>query len=342
MRLAAWVIGGVLVVGAMAPGTAVAEQIEDPEALIRQGIDLRRKGENLRAVGYFMRAYRLAKTPRSAAQLGLVEMAVEQWPESNRYLTEALESDDPWIAKQRPVLEQSREKVRTHLGVAVVSGVPDGTTVRVGSAGAESLPVDRKVWLGPGEVTLVFASGDRAVEKRISVVAGQRTLLTVVLTVAPQPASSAPPPSPERDAAGAVRVETQLARVPTDTSAMPPPTERSTGRTGLSSRMTTAGIVTGSVGGAAVIGGLVCRLISVKKYDAIIHATKDNRWDDSDLDYLTYDRVGTALILGGGVAVAAGATLFVLGRRNSNSEGVTAAALSFGIAPGGVTIGGRF
>jgi hypothetical protein len=56
------------------PRAALAQ--EEPEALIRQGVELRRKGQNALAQGYFKRAYAIAHTPRSAAQLGLVEHAL--------------------------------------------------------------------------------------------------------------------------------------------------------------------------------------------------------------------------------------------------------------------------
>jgi hypothetical protein len=57
-------------------GTRAAGAAEDPEALIRQGIELRRAGQDARAEGYFRRTYQLAATSRTAAQLGLCELAV--------------------------------------------------------------------------------------------------------------------------------------------------------------------------------------------------------------------------------------------------------------------------
>jgi hypothetical protein len=56
---------------AASPFVRAAPPSEDPEVLIRVGNDFRRKGDNKRAEGYLKRAYEIAHTPRSAAQLGL-------------------------------------------------------------------------------------------------------------------------------------------------------------------------------------------------------------------------------------------------------------------------------
>src|SRR6476659_9962930 len=69
-------IGLVSVLSGLAhPTHALAE--EDAEALILQGNHLRQRGDNERAHGYFKRAYEIARTGRTAAQLGLVEMAIQ-------------------------------------------------------------------------------------------------------------------------------------------------------------------------------------------------------------------------------------------------------------------------
>src|SRR5512138_3799471 len=71
-----------VVVSLLASSVAMAES-EEPEALIRQGIELRRRGDDARAHGYFKRAYELSKTPRAAAQLGLVDQAVGRFAEAD-------------------------------------------------------------------------------------------------------------------------------------------------------------------------------------------------------------------------------------------------------------------
>src|SRR5262249_947064 len=113
---------------------------EEPEALIRQGVEMRRKGDDLKAHGYFQRAYDLARTPRGAAQLGLADLAIADSLAAEQHLSEALRSTDPWVAHNRTLLETSRDKARKTLGAVTVRGAPDKTTVEVANHPAIQLP----------------------------------------------------------------------------------------------------------------------------------------------------------------------------------------------------------
>ena len=54
------------------------------DALITKGLELRREGRALEAIGLFQRAVAIAPTPRSVGQLGLAESALEHWSERGR------------------------------------------------------------------------------------------------------------------------------------------------------------------------------------------------------------------------------------------------------------------
>ena len=70
------------------------------EALISEGIALRKRGRHQEALRKFREAHKLEATPRAAAQLGLCEQALGQWVEGEDHLEEALKAaKDPWIAK---------------------------------------------------------------------------------------------------------------------------------------------------------------------------------------------------------------------------------------------------
>ena len=185
-----WATLGLLVlVAAGAPRTALTQE-EDPESLIRQGVELRRKGDDLRAEGYFKRAYRLARTPRSAAQLGLVELALEKDVEANQYLTEALsDTDDGWVKKQRAPLEASRRDCRSRLLEVDVSGAPAGARVVVGSGTAVPLAKDGKLWIAPGSVSLVVERNASVLLTK-TVAGGAGDLVQV--SMPPQPAPAGP------------------------------------------------------------------------------------------------------------------------------------------------------
>jgi hypothetical protein len=337
MRVAIGVVVGTLLVGLATSRSASADQGEDPESLIHQGIELRKRGEDLRAVGYFMRAYRLARTPRSAVQLGLVELAVDQYADANRYLSEALGSDDPWVTQQHVILEDSRAKARAHLGIAEISGARDGATVRVGKLPPEPVPPDGKIWLAPGSVTLVIESGGRSVEEEVTVVAGQKVLVALDrgattppptgLTSAASPAEAAQPNE------GRTETSPVTTLVDGQTTA-----QRPTSRRGMS----IAGLATGGVGLAAIVAGIVCRSIATTKYDAVIHSTPQKPSDAGDFNYRSYDRAGVGLLIGGGVAVAAGVTLFVLGRQHRERESGAGMAFNLGVERSGISIGGHF
>jgi hypothetical protein len=99
---------------------------EDSETLIQQAVEPRRKGEHTRAYRYLKRAYDLARTPRSAAQLGLVEHARGPYSDAEVLLGEALATSDPWVGQNRPRLESSRNFVRSKLGRVEIVGARRG------------------------------------------------------------------------------------------------------------------------------------------------------------------------------------------------------------------------
>src|SRR5256885_726287 len=79
--------------------SAVAADTNEDE-LIQRGIELRRRRSDEAAFPLFQKAYEQHHSPRAAAQLGLDELALGRWIDSERHLQEALGSpSDPWIRK---------------------------------------------------------------------------------------------------------------------------------------------------------------------------------------------------------------------------------------------------
>jgi hypothetical protein len=91
-RSRAWIrwllTGPALVILGLCP--KVAEGSDDPEAAIRRGIELRKKGEDEAARREFETAYAAAKSPRAAAQLGFAEQAIGDWASAEVHVMEAL------------------------------------------------------------------------------------------------------------------------------------------------------------------------------------------------------------------------------------------------------------
>ena len=165
----------------------------DVEDLIRQGVELRRQGKDARALPLFEQAYRLAPTPRSAAQLGLVEMTLGYRLEAERHLHEALSAPhDIWVQRHRDQLEDSLHKVRSAIGELIVTGSPIGAEVRVNGNRVGELPLLAPIRLGEGPASVELrAPGYTSMLQKISIMGSRRFSLQMDLRRAP----AAPPAS---------------------------------------------------------------------------------------------------------------------------------------------------
>jgi hypothetical protein len=154
------------------------------EALIRQGVALRMKKQDERALPLFQQAYDRARTARTAGQLGLAEMALGYWTDAERHLLEALESPDhPWIAKNRAALESTLAQARAQIGELVVTGSPAGASVTVNGRDAGRLPLVSPIRVNKGVIEVqVRAPGYVDGTSRTRV--GGRERQSVTLTLA--------------------------------------------------------------------------------------------------------------------------------------------------------------
>ncbi len=310
-----WV--GVIVWGSEPRRVAAAD---DPEALIRIGNDLRRKGDDKRAEGYIKRAYEIGHTPRAAAQLGLVEVSLGRFLEGAQLLEMAVESDDAWVADHRATLEASLTKARTHLvGVELVGAPRDATAVFADKTIAK-VPADGVLWLAPGAIAFdVEAIGHTGAHVAVQASAGDHTKVNVTMNAVNQagPAVAAAPTAVEPEA-------TPVA--PTAPSPSPEPTasEPSSGRS-----LRIAGIAVGAAGVVAAAVGVVLLEKGNSKVDATNGAVGTSTpYDPSNSNYKTLQGAGVGLIVGGVVAAAGGVGLYLLGRREG---GEPAQAVSFDV-----------
>jgi hypothetical protein len=170
----------------LAARAQAAEPI-DVEDLIRQGVELRRQGKDARSLPLFEEAYRLAPTPRSAAQLGLVEMALGYRLEAERHLHEALSAPhDIWVQRHRDQLEESLGKVRSAIGELIVNGSPIGAEVRVNGNRVGQLPLLAPIRLGEGPASIELrAPGYTSVFQKLSILGARRFNLRMDLHPAP-------------------------------------------------------------------------------------------------------------------------------------------------------------
>jgi len=320
-----------------------ASPAEDPEALIREGVKLRRQDQDARAEGYFKRAYSLAQTPRTAAQLGLVELALGEFLEAELRLDEALGARDAWVNEHRKALESGRATARQHLLRVELAAVPSGATYAVTGGSPISVPPDGVVWLPPGTSVLHLAApGRRAADVHADGREGEVRRITVDLprdepVKAVKVAVPAAPPPREPTAAGDVTAS--HAKVP----AAPKQSASQEGETAPGRGLRIGGIVIAAVGVAAGVAGAVLYLQGSSRLDEYRSAVNSNGqlpWNPRDESWKTFRQAGVACFIAGGAAVAGGAALYVAGAARDGAEG----KVSFVGGPGFgvVTLRGAF
>ncbi|MFO0606011.1 MAG: hypothetical protein U0324_22690 [Polyangiales bacterium] len=233
--VAAWLAGG----EAFAQGRCVAQARVD--ALEQQGNRARTERRDESAREAFAEAWALCHGPRALARLGLAEKALGRWLDAEEHLAAALATRDPWVSRQRAVLEVELVRAGDHVGELLLVGeAPPGAVWSIG-ARTGTLPMERPVRVAAGAVSVtVQAPGFAAVTREVPVAA--RTVVRERVELArvptPEPARPVAAAAAEPVAARAVAVRVEPA-VPT----------------GMVRRETAAGmfrVLGGAAGGAAV------------------------------------------------------------------------------------------
>ena len=190
LRRLLWVGVSVVALSWSAPRPLRAADPGEVEALIRKGVQLRRAGENHRALPLLQKAHELAHTARTAAQLGLVEMALGYPLDAERHLSESLAAThDLWVQNNRKVLEDALVHVRAVIGEIALAGSPPGAEVRLNGnvVGKLPLPGPLRVAEGPAELEL-RASGRSPLSRTVVVSGGKRS--EVAMNLEREPAAA--------------------------------------------------------------------------------------------------------------------------------------------------------
>ena len=175
---------------------------ETGDALVQQGLELRRQNRDVEALAVFQRAYGLAPTPRLRAQVALAEQSLGQWIAAEADLHAALdESADPWITRNRATLEGALGFVSTHLGWLTVTSNVRGARVAVNGSSLGSVPMDKPARVAVGTARLRveadgYATGERLVRIQANDHASEFVLLAPSRDLPPAP-TCAPQPSPQ-------------------------------------------------------------------------------------------------------------------------------------------------
>lgn len=148
----------------------VPASAQEATALLEQGVEARRAGDDARARELFEQAYLLEPTGLALGQLGLAEQALGQWVRADAHLRGALETEDEFVLRNRATLEQALETIQRHLGRIELLGGQPGAHVLVNGDLRGTMPLE-----GPIRAAL----GDAVVEVRLDGYHTFRRTLTV-------------------------------------------------------------------------------------------------------------------------------------------------------------------
>jgi hypothetical protein len=173
---------------------------EDVDTIVKHGVELRKQGKDREALAELQRAASIDRGPRVLGQLGLAEMAVGLWVPAADHLEEALgQAQDPWIAKNRAVLDGALKTIESHVGTVDVWGTPAGAEVLLDGAVTGTLPLAKPARAVAGSVAVtVRAKGHQSVVRTIQVVAGQlsRESVNLVPVLPPEMTAAGPHGTP--------------------------------------------------------------------------------------------------------------------------------------------------
>ncbi|HJL16909.1 MAG TPA: tetratricopeptide repeat protein [Sandaracinaceae bacterium LLY-WYZ-13_1] len=176
-----------LVTATVGPTPARAQSAE---ALIEEGLELRRQHRDEQALERFQRAYEIAHAPRALAQIALAEQALGRYVPAEQHLVSALSVQmDPWIAERRSQLEQALGQIRAQLGTVEIQGGVEGAQVFVNGTARGTLPQASRLRVRAGSAAVeVRMQGYLTVQRQVMVPAGGTARETVQLVPARQTA----------------------------------------------------------------------------------------------------------------------------------------------------------
>lgn len=140
------------------------------DALVAEGLVLRREHRDGEALEKFQRAYEIDPGSRTLAQVALAEQALGRWVEAEEGLTKALEAKrDGWIGEHATVLERALAAVRHHLGTLAVDANVEGAELWIDGKIVGKLPMG-PLRVAAGAVEIELRMADREpVRRKVSI-----------------------------------------------------------------------------------------------------------------------------------------------------------------------------
>lgn len=174
---------------AISPSPGHAEEVSDPaieaeyQQLISDALTEYERGSWEESAALFRRAHELRPSARTLRGLGLAAYEARRYPESIRFLTEALtDSRRPLTPKQRSEVEATLERARLFVGYLRVTAVPADSVITINGQEGQPSP-DGTLITDIGWVDLeIKAEGYETLNRRIRVNAGDRQELKLRLS----------------------------------------------------------------------------------------------------------------------------------------------------------------
>jgi hypothetical protein len=168
---------------------------DEYDKLYSEGVELRRRHQDVEALDRFQRAHALKATPRTQAQIGFAEQALGRWVDAERDLKAALATGDAWIAKNKTAIDRALATADEHLGTLLIEGRPEGAEVRVGGVVAGSLPLKEPLRVPAGTITVELRAEGHAPGLRTIPVEAKKSHRERIELVALTTPPVAPPPA---------------------------------------------------------------------------------------------------------------------------------------------------
>jgi len=316
------------------------DESNDAETLIRQANELRRQHHDELSLPLFQRAYHISRSPRTAGQLGLCEMAIGYSVQAAKYLREALAAPThPWVAKNKVTLENSLAQVLASIGSVTIQGEPSGAEVLANGIVFGRLPLAETLQLNKGITEVeVRAPAYLSARRTFNIAGGETEFWTV--TLAPQ-SPTPQPPSATISVNTDVLASTSTARGDLAQSAKAEPPQRaelvSSGplparRSSTAKRLLVATTLGIGIAGTAV--GAVYGLRSMAEHNDASKACPDTCTTQRGVDLWNQARtsgvVSTAGFAVGVAGLVAGGLIWFLVPEQTIGETPVAVALRFG------------
>jgi hypothetical protein len=169
------------------------------DALIAEGVELRKQGREREALARFRRANELHSSPRAVAQMGLAEKSLRQYLDAERHLEAALESaDDPWIVKNREALELARDIVAKQLAWVKVTTNVSPAELAINGVVVATLPLEEPHRVVAGTLAVEVRADGHVTEKRERI-APAGTVVELDIELSPVPKRPKPKRKPKRN-----------------------------------------------------------------------------------------------------------------------------------------------